>query len=115
MNFSQLGPFLNRRAKDIEEYYKSRHGATVTQLRDFTKKLGATQQEATSLRIRISSDYIALVLFFLSVFYLKVASVLHERFVNITRARTKKAYFTKRHARFWQNRAARACERSLLL
>jgi len=51
MNFSQLGPFLNRRAKDIDEYYKSRHNATVTQLRDFTKKLGATQQEATSLRI----------------------------------------------------------------
>lgn len=53
MNFSQIGGFLNRRAKDIDEYYKSRHGASVTQLRDFTKKLGATQQEATSLRIRI--------------------------------------------------------------
>lgn len=53
MNFSQLGQFLNRKAKEIDEYYKSRHGATVSQLRDFTRKLGATQQEHTSLRIRI--------------------------------------------------------------
>jgi hypothetical protein len=53
MNFTQIGPFLNRKAKEIDEYYKSRHGASVTQLRDFTKKLSATQQEHTSLRIRI--------------------------------------------------------------
>eukprot|EP00026_Physarum_polycephalum_P005659 Phypoly_transcript_05694.p1 GENE.Phypoly_transcript_05694~~Phypoly_transcript_05694.p1 ORF type:complete len:610 (+),score=111.39 Phypoly_transcript_05694:24-1832(+) len=51
MNFTQIGPFLNRKAKEIDEYYKSRHGATVSQLRDFTKKLSATQQEHTSLRI----------------------------------------------------------------
>lgn len=53
MNFSQIGPFLNRKAKEIDEYYKSRHGASVSQLRDFTKKLSATQQEHTALRIRI--------------------------------------------------------------
>lgn len=56
MNFTQIGPFLNRKAKEIDEYYKSRHGASVSQLRDFTKKLSATQQEHTSLRIRIYSS-----------------------------------------------------------
>jgi len=52
LNFSRIGPLLNKKAKEIDEYYKTRHGAqTVTQIRDFMKKLSSTQQEHNSLRI----------------------------------------------------------------
>jgi len=52
LNFSRLGPLLNKKAKEIDEYYKTRHGAqTVSQIRDFMKKLSTTQQEHNSLRI----------------------------------------------------------------
>jgi hypothetical protein len=54
MNFSRIGPLLNRKAKEIDEYYRTRHGAqTVTQIRDFMRKLSTTQQEHNLLRIRI--------------------------------------------------------------
>lgn len=54
LNFSRLGPLLNKKAKEIDEYYRTRHGAqTVSQIRDFMKKLGSAQQEHNSLRIRI--------------------------------------------------------------
>eukprot|EP01112_Ceratiomyxa_fruticulosa_P014948 TRINITY_DN4340_c0_g6_i1.p1 TRINITY_DN4340_c0_g6~~TRINITY_DN4340_c0_g6_i1.p1 ORF type:complete len:617 (-),score=127.38 TRINITY_DN4340_c0_g6_i1:93-1943(-) len=52
LNFSVLGPLLNRKAKEIDEYYKTRHGAqTVSAIRDFMKKLASTQQEHNSLNI----------------------------------------------------------------
>jgi len=55
LNFSVLGPFLNRKAKEIDEYYKQRHGAeTVSQIRDFMKKLTSAQQEHASLRLHTS-------------------------------------------------------------
>ena len=53
LNFSVVGPYLNRKAKEIDEYYKERHGATtVTQIRDFMKRFASTQQEHMALKIR---------------------------------------------------------------
>eukprot|EP01116_Phalansterium_solitarium_P008766 TRINITY_DN22737_c0_g1_i1.p1 TRINITY_DN22737_c0_g1~~TRINITY_DN22737_c0_g1_i1.p1 ORF type:complete len:656 (-),score=304.25 TRINITY_DN22737_c0_g1_i1:111-2078(-) len=50
-NFSVVAPLLNRRAKQIDEYYKERHGAqTVSQIRDFMKRFASTQAEHNSLR-----------------------------------------------------------------
>jgi len=47
-----IGPLLNKKAKEIDEYYKERHGAqTVSQIRDFMKRFGAAQQEHQSLKI----------------------------------------------------------------
>jgi len=52
LNFSVLGPILNKKAKEIDEYYKLRHDAkTVTQIRDFMRKFADTQAEHASLRI----------------------------------------------------------------
>lgn len=52
MNFSVLGPLLNRKAREIDEYYKKRYEAqTVSQIRDFMKGLGSYQQEHQSLRV----------------------------------------------------------------
>jgi len=52
LNFSILGPELNKKAKDIDEYYKTRHEAqTVHALRDFVKRLAPIQQKHQSLRI----------------------------------------------------------------
>ncbi len=54
LNFSVIGPLLNKKAKEIDEYYKERHGAqTVSQIRDFMKRFGAAQQEHQSLKVRI--------------------------------------------------------------
>eukprot|EP01125_Pyxidicula_operculata_P001470 TRINITY_DN11349_c0_g1_i1.p1 TRINITY_DN11349_c0_g1~~TRINITY_DN11349_c0_g1_i1.p1 ORF type:complete len:649 (-),score=140.94 TRINITY_DN11349_c0_g1_i1:30-1976(-) len=52
VNFSVVGPHLNQKAKIIDEYYKERHAAkTVTDLRDFMKRLAAFQKEHQFLRI----------------------------------------------------------------
>eukprot|EP00163_Fabomonas_tropica_P032762 TRINITY_DN8359_c0_g1_i1.p1 TRINITY_DN8359_c0_g1~~TRINITY_DN8359_c0_g1_i1.p1 ORF type:complete len:600 (+),score=140.03 TRINITY_DN8359_c0_g1_i1:778-2577(+) len=52
LNFSVLGPLLNKKATYISENYKERHQAqTVSQIRDFMKKLNTLQQEHNSLRI----------------------------------------------------------------
>ncbi|KAH3744739.1 vacuolar protein sorting-associated protein 33A [Pelomyxa schiedti] len=52
MNFSAVGKALSKKAKDIDQFYKSRHDAnTVCQIRDFMKKLGPTQAEHTALRV----------------------------------------------------------------
>ncbi|KAL6073863.1 Vacuolar protein-sorting-associated protein 33, variant 2 [Balamuthia mandrillaris] len=52
LNFSVLGPFLNKRAKEVDDYYKKRYEfKTVTQIRDFMKGLPGYQQEHQSLRL----------------------------------------------------------------
>jgi hypothetical protein len=53
--FSNIPGSLNKKAKELKEYQDSRHNASVSQLRDFTKRLGGAQQEGTSVRIRIHS------------------------------------------------------------
>eukprot|EP00026_Physarum_polycephalum_P014605 Phypoly_transcript_15142.p1 GENE.Phypoly_transcript_15142~~Phypoly_transcript_15142.p1 ORF type:complete len:119 (+),score=22.58 Phypoly_transcript_15142:263-619(+) len=54
MNISQVGGALNKKAKELKAYQDSRHdAASMSQLRDFTKKLGSSQQEGTAARIRI--------------------------------------------------------------
>lgn len=51
LNFSVIGPSLNKKAKLIEDYYKRRHEAqTVSQIRDFMKGLGSYQAEHQQLR-----------------------------------------------------------------
>jgi hypothetical protein len=53
VNFSALGPRLNRRARELDEQFKERHAAqTVSQIRDFMRKLGSLQQEHNALRVR---------------------------------------------------------------
>jgi len=49
LNFSSVGPLLNKKVKEIDEYYKQRHNnLTPPQLRDYLKKFAATQQEHVS-------------------------------------------------------------------
>eukprot|EP01087_Luapelamoeba_hula_P012995 TRINITY_DN3682_c0_g1_i2.p1 TRINITY_DN3682_c0_g1~~TRINITY_DN3682_c0_g1_i2.p1 ORF type:complete len:607 (+),score=106.36 TRINITY_DN3682_c0_g1_i2:27-1823(+) len=51
-NLSVLGPLLNKKAKEIDDYYKKRYEfQTVTQIRDFMKGLGGYQQDHQSLRL----------------------------------------------------------------
>eukprot|EP01114_Cavostelium_apophysatum_P016053 TRINITY_DN4505_c0_g1_i1.p1 TRINITY_DN4505_c0_g1~~TRINITY_DN4505_c0_g1_i1.p1 ORF type:complete len:397 (-),score=119.29 TRINITY_DN4505_c0_g1_i1:26-1216(-) len=51
LNFSVLLPILNKKAKEIDEYYKQRHAAqSVSQMRDFVKKFASAQTEHASLR-----------------------------------------------------------------
>ena len=55
LNFSVLGPMLNKKAQFISKNYEERHAAqTVSQIRDFMKKLGGLQQEHQSLRVHIN-------------------------------------------------------------
>ncbi|PRP79315.1 hypothetical protein PROFUN_13009 [Planoprotostelium fungivorum] len=49
LNFNNVGPLLNKKAREIDEYYKQRHNnLTPPQLRDYMKKFAATQQEHLS-------------------------------------------------------------------
>lgn len=55
MNFSALGPFLNKKAKFIDAELKKRHDArTVEQIRDFVANFGSLNQQQTSLRVHIN-------------------------------------------------------------
>eukprot|EP01117_Protostelium_nocturnum_P018631 TRINITY_DN7835_c0_g2_i5.p1 TRINITY_DN7835_c0_g2~~TRINITY_DN7835_c0_g2_i5.p1 ORF type:complete len:478 (-),score=128.99 TRINITY_DN7835_c0_g2_i5:569-2002(-) len=49
LNFNSVGPLLNKKAKEIDEYYKQRHNnLNTTQLRDYMKKFTSIQQEHNS-------------------------------------------------------------------
>lgn len=55
VNFGVLGPLLNKKAKEIDEYYKKRYDfKTVSEIRDFMKGLGSYQTEHQSLRTHTS-------------------------------------------------------------
>jgi len=55
VNFGVLGPLLNKKAKEIDEYYKKRYEfKTVSEIRDFMKGLGSYQTEHQSLRTHTS-------------------------------------------------------------
>eukprot|EP00002_Diphylleia_rotans_P012490 TRINITY_DN2441_c0_g1_i2.p1 TRINITY_DN2441_c0_g1~~TRINITY_DN2441_c0_g1_i2.p1 ORF type:complete len:518 (-),score=94.82 TRINITY_DN2441_c0_g1_i2:652-2205(-) len=50
LNFSKVGPELNKKAREINANYQERHSAqTVSQIRDFMKKLTSLKQEHQSL------------------------------------------------------------------
>eukprot|EP01133_Synstelium_polycarpum_P004080 gene4080-4752_t len=52
VNFVVLGSILNKKAKDIDEYYKRfQSSQSPAAIRDFVKKLAVYQQEHNSLRI----------------------------------------------------------------
>lgn len=52
VNFSVVGPTLHRKAQEIGEYYDKRHQAeNLSQLRDFMRNLGTTQQVHLSLKV----------------------------------------------------------------
>lgn len=52
VNFSVIGPILNKKAQYVSASYEERHQAqTVTQLRDFMKKLGDLQAQHQALRV----------------------------------------------------------------
>eukprot|EP00299_Pterocystis_sp_00344_P011353 c5279_g1_i1.p1 GENE.c5279_g1_i1~~c5279_g1_i1.p1 ORF type:complete len:451 (+),score=116.67 c5279_g1_i1:619-1971(+) len=52
INFSVIGPVLNKKAQYISANYEERHQAqTVSQLRDFMKKLGDLQAQHQALRV----------------------------------------------------------------
>ncbi|KAH3762398.1 vacuolar protein sorting-associated protein 33A [Pelomyxa schiedti] len=52
MNFSTVGPILNKKARDIDQYYKERRdNKTLNELRAYVKKIGVTQAEHNALRI----------------------------------------------------------------
>jgi hypothetical protein len=109
LNFTVIIPILNKKAKEIDEYYKvseansprnwnssefffssptflqQRHDAqTVSQIRDFMKKLATAQQEHASLRTRSFTASIAFFFFFfactLMASFLFFPSTRHEHF-----------------------------------
>eukprot|EP01134_Creolimax_fragrantissima_P005244 CFRG5244T1 len=52
LNFTQVGPLLNKRAKKISERYEERHGAkSVKEIKTFITQLPGLQAEHQSLRI----------------------------------------------------------------
>jgi vacuolar protein sorting-associated protein 33A len=52
LNFSALGPVLNRKAKEIDDYYQQRFAVqSITEIRDFMRSLGSVQDEHQALRI----------------------------------------------------------------
>ena len=55
LNFGELGPLLNKLARGVSEGYEERHQAqTVTQIRDYMKKLSKLQQEHKSLSTHVA-------------------------------------------------------------
>jgi len=53
LNFSMVGPQLNIKAKQIDEYYKERYAAkTITEIKEFMTKLPRFQKEHQYLRIQ---------------------------------------------------------------
>lgn len=55
LNFGELGPLLNKLARGVSDGYEERHKAqTVTQIRDYMKKLSRLQQEHKSLSTHIA-------------------------------------------------------------
>jgi hypothetical protein len=54
LNLRAVSPFLNKKAKAIEQYYKDRHKAqTVSQLKDYWEKLKTFHDKHRFLAIRI--------------------------------------------------------------
>ncbi|TIA83950.1 hypothetical protein E3P98_00483 [Wallemia ichthyophaga] len=52
INFSQIGVYLNKIAKTIDQRYKDRHTAnTVKEIKDFVGRLGGLQSEHQSLQL----------------------------------------------------------------
>ena len=55
LNFGELGPLLNRLARGVSDGYEERHQAqTVSQIRDYMKKLSKLQQEHKSLSTHVA-------------------------------------------------------------
>ena len=55
LNFGDLGPLLNRLARGVSSGYEERHQAqTVSQIRDYMKKLNKLQQEHKSLATHVA-------------------------------------------------------------
>uniref|UniRef100_A0A6B2KZZ3 Uncharacterized protein n=1 Tax=Arcella intermedia TaxID=1963864 RepID=A0A6B2KZZ3_9EUKA len=53
LNFASVGPHLHAKAKLIDEHYKERYAAkTITEIKDFMKKLTVYQKEHQYLRIQ---------------------------------------------------------------
>ena len=55
LNFGELGPLLNQLARSVSSGYEERHQAqTVSQIRDYMKKLSRLQQEHKSLATHVA-------------------------------------------------------------
>ncbi|KAI0308101.1 Sec1-like protein [Multifurca ochricompacta] len=51
LNFASVGKRLNKAARRLDEDYRARHQASVSQLRDFVGKLGGLQAEHRALQL----------------------------------------------------------------
>ncbi|KAI0274951.1 Sec1-like protein [Gloeopeniophorella convolvens] len=51
LNFASVGKRLNKAARRLDEDYRARHQASVSQLRDFVGKLGGLQTEHRALQL----------------------------------------------------------------
>lgn len=51
LNFASVGKRLNKAARRLDEDYKARHQATVSQLRDFVGKLGGLKAEHQAVQL----------------------------------------------------------------
>lgn len=55
LNFGEIGPLLNRLARGVSDGYEERHQAqTVTQIKDYMKKLNRLRQEHKSLTTHVA-------------------------------------------------------------
>ena len=55
LNFGELGPLLHKLTKGVKDGYEERHGAhTVSQIRDFMKKLNKLQHTHKSLAMHVN-------------------------------------------------------------
>lgn len=60
-NFSQIGVYLNKIAKDIDKKYKDRHSAkTVKEIKDFVGNLSTLQTEHQALKLHTALSEILL-------------------------------------------------------
>ncbi|KAH9178834.1 Sec1-like protein [Lactarius sanguifluus] len=57
LNFASVGKRLNKAARRLDEDYRARHQASVSQLRDFVGKLGGLQAEHRALQLHLLASY----------------------------------------------------------
>ncbi|KAH9997774.1 Sec1-like protein [Russula compacta] len=60
LNFASVGKRLNKAARRLDEDYRARHQASVSQLRDFVGKLGGLQAEHRALQLHTGLSEIIL-------------------------------------------------------
>jgi hypothetical protein len=83
LNLRAVSPFLNKKAKAIDQYYKERHKAqTVSQLKDYWEKLKTFHDKHRFLTIRIYNLVMMIMIYSLSLSLhsLKLNNIVQSRY-----------------------------------